>query len=203
MYFYKRVVFFLIFAVHIYKKTKIGIIMKGKRLVWLLMLMLGLGMTASAQRIALKTNMLYWAAMTPNIELEARMAPKVTADITLAGSLASAGGYKLNFAGVEPEVRFWTDRPMARHFFGVAGMFVNYHMKMKEKKHYGDAVGAGLVYGYAFVLGKRWNLETSVGVGMAHFREKRFETDEPDKANHSGWAVVPMRVGITLAYILK
>ncbi len=156
-----------------------------------------------AQRIALKTNLLYWAAMTPNIEMEARLAPKLTADLSVAGSFASVKNYKLHFAGVEPELRYWLERPMARHFVGIAGMFTNYNFKLKEKHHQGDAVGAGLVYGYAFVLGKQWNLETSIGVGMAHFREKNYRNNEkPENANHIGWAVVPMRVGITLSYIL-
>lgn len=155
-----------------------------------------------AQRIALKTNLLYWAALTPNVELEARLTPKLTVDVSVAGSVTSIKDYKLHFAGVEPELRYWLERPMARHFVGIAGLFTNYHFQFEEKRHHGDAVGAGCVYGYAFVLSRRWNLETSVGVGMVHFREKNYRNEQPEKANHTGWAIVPMRVGVTLSYIL-
>lgn len=158
---------------------------------------------AQAQRIALKTNALYWATLTPNIEFEARLAPKVTADISVAGNFAKIKQYNLIFASVEPEIRFWPERPMARHFIGVAAMMTNYQLKFEQTHHYGDALGAGLVYGYAFVLNQRWNIETSLGVGLAKYQEKRFRDIRPDKTNNEGWAVVPMRVGITLSYILR
>ena len=174
-----------------------------KRLHCMLLVVFLSACSCCAQRIALKTNLLYWAALTPNVELEARLAPQLTADVSVAGGFASVKDYKLHFAGVEPELRYWLERPMARHFVGLAGMFANYHFQLKDKRHHGDAVGAGLVYGYAFVLGKRWNLETSIGVGMTHFREMNYRDVKPEKSNHTGWAVVPMRVGVTLSYIIR
>lgn len=174
-----------------------------KRLCCIVLLSGLLTVPVLAQRIALKTNLLYWGILAPNLELEARLAPKLTGDVSVAGSFATLGKYKLNFTAVEPEVRYWMERPMARHYVGVAGLFANYHMHFGEKRHLGDAMGAGLVYGYAFVLGQRWNLETSLGVGLAHFREKRYRDVEPEEANHKGWAVVPMRIGVTLSYVIR
>lgn len=62
-----------------------------------------------------------------------------------------------------------------------------------------DSVSYVICRNLAFLM---LDLETSVGVGMVHFREKNYRNEQPEKANHTGWAIVPMRVGVTLSYIL-
>ena len=39
---------------------------------------------------------------------------------------------------------------------------------LAENRYQGYAVGAGIAYGYAFILGKHWNLELELGVGYAY-----------------------------------
>ena len=71
--------------------------------------------------------------------------------------------------------------------------------------HMGDALGGGVTYGYSFVLSRRWSLETTIGLGMLHVREKKFAegTTEPKEINHTKTIPAPLKAGITFTYILK
>ena len=75
--------------------------------------------TASAQKVAVKTNALYWATTTPNIGMEFSMGPRWTFEI--------AGGYnpwlldketnmKVKHFLVTPEVRYWFCESFNGHF---------------------------------------------------------------------------------------
>lgn len=162
--------------------------------------------SAFAQRIALKTNLLYWATLSPNFELEARLSPKFTGSIAITGNFAKVQDYQPGFVAVEPELRYWFERPMARHFIGLSGMYTDYDIKWKDMSHTGDAVGAGLVYGYDFVIGRQWNIELSIGAGMARVRDIKYNVNtqqKPESPNNIGWKPALMRAGVTLSYILK
>lgn len=74
-----------------------------------------------------------------------------------------------------------------------------------SSRYEGWAVMAGFSYGYSWVLGKRWNLEATVGAGWVHAEYKRFncpacgEYRGADKKNF----LAPTRVGVSLIYMLK
>lgn len=89
---------------------------------------------------------------------------------------------------------------------GIIGTTANYNILLNDTRHAGDAFGGGLTYGYSFVLGKRWSLETSIGAGALHLREKRFNENteaEPESANRRQWVFAPLKAGVTLVYIIK
>jgi hypothetical protein len=80
-----------------------------------------------------------------------------------------------------------------------------YQWRLYDTYYLGDAVGAGLTYGYSFVLNKRWSLETTLGAGWLHLREKRYnEGDEiPQLANRSKDMFAPLKLGVTFVYLIK
>lgn len=41
-------------------------------------------LSANAQRVALKTNALYWFVATPNLQLELKLAPRASVDLSAA-----------------------------------------------------------------------------------------------------------------------
>ena len=59
---------------------------------------------------------------------------------------------------------------MARHFMGISLLGGLYNAKFKEHLYEGDIWAAGLTYGYAFVLSRHWNMEATLGIGMAKLR---------------------------------
>ncbi len=164
-----------------------------KKVLLFLLLVLGGGLafTGKAQKVAIKTNLLYGATATPNLGLEVALAPKWTLDV--------AGGYnpwtfsdnkKWKHWLVQPEVRYWLCEKMGGHFFGFHIHGGQYNIgnvntdfkflgtdfsKLKDSRFDGWFVGAGVAYGYSWMLGKHWNLEAEIGVGYAYSRFDQYQ----------------------------
>lgn len=157
------------------------------------------GTKMNAQKFALKTNLLYWATTTPNLGLEAAMSKKWTFDLS--------GGYngwefdnnkKFKHFSVLPEVRYWTCEAFNGHFFGLHGLVSEYNVsnidifsfspfdKLKDHRYEGWAYGAGLTYGYQFVLSKHWNLEASISGGFIHATYDKYECEKCGKKIEDG-----------------
>ena len=82
---------------------------------------------AHAQRVGIKTNLLYDATTTINLGVEVGLSQKLTLD--LSGNLnlwTWKDNMKWKHWMAQPELRFWTCERFAGHFFGVhalAGQF--------------------------------------------------------------------------------
>jgi len=162
--------------------------------------------SAVAQRVALKTNALYWMTVTPNLSLEARVAPHVTLDLAVEGNLGvKVGKIKPKFAAFRPMVRYYFQRPMARHYVAAGLIVMDYKAELNNREYDGIGYGVGFSYGYVFTIGRRWNLEPSVGVALSHYREDRYRLDGQYafEKHVSGWRPVPMNVGLSVSYVFK
>lgn len=169
--------------------------MKFKRIIRLIVVIMGLSVgKVSAQDIALKTNALYWGTTTPNLGIEVTLAPKWTLDLS--------GGYnpwtfsdnkKWKHWLVQPELRYWLCEKMGGHFWGLHihggqynigkvntdfNLFGTDFSKLKDFRFEGWFVGAGIAYGYAWMLSKHWNLETEIGLGYSYTRYDRYQCPE-------------------------
>ncbi len=138
-----------------------------------------------AQDVAIKTNLLYDATATVNVGVEVGVAPKWTIDIS--GNLNAWNideDTKWRHWLAQPEARYWFCDRFSRHFIGVHAIGGQYNIggvknnvsflgtnfkQLTDKRYQGWAAGAGVAYGYAFILGKHWNLELEIGVGYAYF----------------------------------
>lgn len=161
----------------------------------------------NAQRVALKSNLIDWATLSPNLALEMRLNGRLTLDISATTHPFSftIADIKATHARLQPELRYWFNRPMARHFVGLSFLGALYNVRFKEHWYEGDMWGAGLSYGYAFVLSKHWNMEATLGVGMARLRafDYREGEEKPDTPNLRKWSPVPIRLGLSFSYIFK
>lgn len=161
---------------------------------------------AAAQRIGFKTNALYWAAASPNLGLELRVNRHMTFDIEGTYNRLDIGRYDTRAMIFTPEVRYWLSaRPQAGHFIGATGFAADYNIAIGDTRHKGDAFGAGITYGYSFVLSRHWSLELTAGAGMAYRHEKSFDKNgsEPEAVNVRKWQLAPMKAGVSFVYILK
>ncbi|MBQ2024331.1 MAG: DUF3575 domain-containing protein [Alistipes sp.] len=150
--------------------------------------------TSSAQKVAIKTNALYDATATINLGAEFGLHPRWTLDIS--GNFNSwsknKGGGKWKHWLAQPEARYWFCDRFAGHFIGahlLVGAFNFGSLKNNIKflgtdlsqlsnyRYQGYGYGAGLCYGYAFLLGKHWNLELELGVGYILADYDKFECD--------------------------
>ncbi len=154
-------------------------------LVIALLLLAGSSFGAFAQKVALKTNLVSDALLSPNLALEVGLAPKWTLNTAGQLNLWSVDGHKWRHWLVQPEARYWFCRRFQGHFLGVhaiGGEFnfgnidVNANFlgsdfrKLKDRRYEGWGVGAGIGYGYDWILSRHWNLEAEIGIGWIHGR---------------------------------
>lgn len=137
-----------------------------------------------AQDWAIKTNLISDATATVNIGTEIGIAPKWTIDISGSyNNWSKNDSVKWKHAFIQPEARYWFCDRFSRHFIGahlIGGAFNLGNIQnnisilgtdfsvLSQKRYQGYAYGAGVVYGFAFMLSKSVNLELELGVGYAY-----------------------------------
>jgi len=192
-----------------------------KRIILILTIaVVGIVQSVRAQDAALKTNLLSDGFLSPNLGIEIGLAPKWTLDVSgqfNAWTLSHNRRWK--HWAVQPEARYWFCDRFAGHFIGVHAHGGQYNIggidgkinflgtdarKLKDTRYQGWFAGAGVAYGYAWILGLHWNLEAEIGIGYSYTRYDRFrctgcgkkiETDEP---HHY---VGPTKAAINLVYL--
>ncbi len=166
-----------------------------------------------AQMLAVGTDVLMDALQLPNLGAE-----MVVGERSVIG-LHVFGGYKpwgkdVKVMGVQPEYRwFFSGRPMYRFFLGAGALATSYDVTWAGKVYNGNAVGAGMTFGYVLPLTNRLNVDFHAGFGAIYYRQKEyFEGDFYDedysvngvmRTNATGYTLLPTRIGISLSYILK
>ena len=159
-----------------------------------------------AQKLALKTNLVQWATVSPNLGAEFVLSNHLWLDLSASFNVWFPGSsLDLKHVLVQPELRYWFGRPMSRHYLGATAFYTSYDALLKRKYYYGDAVAAGVTYGYAVVINKHWNFEASVGIGALRYRQYKYPNTEPRplSVNDRGWALVPVKLALSFVYILR
>lgn len=159
--------------------------MKSLRHTILLLLILTGLHSATAQKAALKTNLLYDAALTPNLALEVGLAPKWSFDLSGQLNLWSLRGHKWRHWLLQPEGRYWFCQRFQGHFVGLHVLGGEYNIgniphgfkflgsdfsQLKDHRYQGWGVGAGIAYGYDWAVHRHWNIEAEIGIGWIHTR---------------------------------
>lgn len=157
-----------------------------KTVIFLTALLSGACFSMRAQEVAIKTNVLYDIAATVNAGVEFGLAPKWTLDISgNYNGWTLSGGRKWKHWLVQPEARWWVCDKFAGHFLGVhahggqcnVGNLKNNirflgtdFSKLSDRRYQGWFAGAGVAYGYSWILGRHWNLEAEIGAGWIYTR---------------------------------
>ena len=114
-----------------------------------------------AQKVAVKTNLLYDATTTMNLGLEIGLGKKWSLDLS--------GNYnpwkfddetRLRHWGVQPELRYWLCEKFNGHFLGLHGHYAKYNVggmsflsdNMEHHRYQGHLWGGGISYGYQWLL---------------------------------------------------
>ena len=117
-----------------------------------------------AQKWAVKSNLLYDATATINLGVEAALGPRVTLDISGNYNPWEFGDARWKHWLIQPEVRYWLCERFNGHFFGLHAHYaeynaggINFNADFHRNRYQGHLYGAGLSYGYQWLIGKRWN----------------------------------------------
>lgn len=172
----------------------------------LVLLLLLYSAMAFAQKVAIKTNTAYWASTTLNIGTEFALTPRMTLDLTANyNPFVFRDNKKIMHWAVQPEWRYWTCRRFMGHFVGVHAHYGRYNAGLKTYRYAGWFAGGGVSYGYQWILGKHWNLETELGVGYAYLDFDKYIRNQcgrfVDTGHHNYWG--PTKLSISLMYLFK
>lgn len=172
---------------------------KLKFSIFLAFLMFMAPVAANAQHFGVNTNVLGWAYASPNLGVDVGLSKHFALTADALWSPFEFSGKSHKFWAVQPELRFYPRYRFAGHFIGAEGHFGNYDFGMGQYRYLGNFMaGCGLTYGYNWILGDRWNLEASVGLGYTCLNdkeviaydpvgEKSYLSDEYREHTFSGW----------------
>lgn len=173
-----------------------------------------------AQDVAIKTNLAYDATASANLGMEFALTQQWTLDVS--GNLNAwnmPNDMKWKHWFVQPEARYWFCEKFAGHFLGIHAHSGQYNVggipnninflgtdfsRLSNSRFQGWFVGGGIAYGYAFILGKHFNLELELGIGYSYTRYDRFECAgcgrkvEENKEHHY---VGPTKAAVNLVYL--
>ena len=130
----------------------------------------------SAGRFVLKTNLLYYAILMPNVEVEWKFADRWSAALEIQGAwYAKNEPHKVyRVATAMPEVRYWiVERSRWNGMY--VGAFVGgglYDLCNGKKGHEGEGALAGVSAGYMWAIGKHLSLDAGIGLGYMYARDK-------------------------------
>ena len=201
-----------------------------KYLIIVLLLDFAFPSMVSAQKVGLKTNALYWATTTPNIGAEVALVDRFTFYVeggynpwTLNKNIEV--NRKMKHFLVSPEVRYWFCESFNGHFMGINANYTQFNISSipvppvffdlkalpvqpgdsKSVRNQGWAAGAGITYGYQWILGKNWNLEATLGLGYWYTVYDQYENRKCGLFQQSfeRHLFCPTRCGLSFIYLFK
>lgn len=201
-----------------------------KYLIFILVLAMAFPSAVRAQKVGLKTNALYWATTTPNLGIEFALGDRFTFYVdggynpwTLNNNIDV--NRKLKHFLVSPEFRYWFCESFNGHFIGINGNYSQFNVSAvpippvffsltgakefmgadSNVRNQGWAAGGGITYGYQWILGKRWNLEATIGLGYWYTLYDEFENRQCGflKQTHERHLIGPTRCGLSFIYLFK
>lgn len=129
-------------------------------------------------RFALKTNVLYYGALMPNLELEwlfnDRWSASVEGNIAWWSNDSRHKSYDL--AIIDSEVRRWI-KPRAPWHGMYTGFFAGggwYDLENGGLGYYGEGFMTGLSFGYMWPISRNFSLEAGLGLGYVYTRFKEY-----------------------------
>lgn len=173
-----------------------------------------------AQDVAVKTNLLYDALLTPTLGVEVGIAPRWSLEVDGSLNAWTVNDRRWKQWMVQPEARYWLCQRFSGHFFALHALggqfnfgnlniggynFLGTNLKqLEDHRLQGWMAGAGLGYGYAWILGKHWNLEAEIGLGWVFSKYDVYKCQgcgkkvEEDKThNYYG----PTKAALNLIYV--
>ena len=123
-----------------------------------------IGISLSAQNVAVKTNLLYDATATFNLGAEIGLSPRWTLDLSSNyNPFSFSDNKKWKHWMAQPEARYWFCERFNGHFMGLHLLGGQYNVggvklpfgiypSVEDYRYEGYYYGAGLAYGYQWVL---------------------------------------------------
>lgn len=177
------------------------------------------GGTLYSQSLAIKSNLIYDAIAVANLGVEIPLAPKWTLDVSGNLNAWTINNHRWKHWLVQPEARYWLCERFQGHFFGIHALGGQYNVgnlrnsihflgtdfsDLTHNRYEGWMVGAGLAYGYSWILSKHWNIEAEIGFGWIYTRSDVYPCEKCGTkfdANRVHNYVGPTKAALNLVYL--
>ena len=163
-------------------------------------------------KFAIKTNALYWATTTANLGFEVGLSKKLTLDVSgNYNPWVFSNNKQIKHWLVQPELRYWLCERFYGHFFGLHAHYAEANVSnlnifgLGDYRYQGNIYGAGISYGYQWILNKRWSMEATVGVGYARLNFDKYNCGTcgskigKEHKNYFG----PTKIALSIIYVIK
>lgn len=163
-------------------------------------------------KFAVKTNALYWATTTANLGFEVGLSKKLTLDVSgNYNPWEFSDNKQIKHWLVQPELRYWLCERFYGHFFGLHAHYAEANVSnlnifgLGDYRYQGNIYGAGISYGYQWILNKRWSMEATVGVGYARLNFDKYNCGtcgskiSKEHKNYFG----PTKIALSIIYVIK
>lgn len=184
-----------------------------KKYILSIIIVLSTSIGVRAQMIGINTDLVWDACCVPSLGIEVGTGNSTSFVFNAFGGRNPWGMKDANFAGIQPEFRYWlAHRAMHKEFLGVGSLFASYKFPLAGKIYDGYTAGLGMTLGYAFKMNKRFVLNVHAGCGALFYNQKEyFKDDNFDmytnsygevEANAHGFNILPTNFGVTITYII-
>lgn len=167
---------------------------------------------------ALKNNLLYDAILTPNLTFEVKLAKRWTLQVEGGFNpfpLDDTKEHKWRHFLVDLEAKYWFCEAFHRDFIGVNVAYSHYNVAkgaypigwlypaVKQNRFQGDAVMAGVSYGWSFPVSKHVAFELEAGVDAGYTWYGKYECPHCGAlvAQERKWFAVP-KAGVNISILL-
>lgn len=157
--------------------------------------------------LALRTNLLRWATLTPDIGIEWRINRNWSIQVNGSWTSWSWDDSNRRYAlwEVSPEVRYYIGKEK-RGYLGAMYHVGQFNYKFSDTGRQGDLMGGGITGGYWLKLNRSLSLDFSLGIGCTHADYDKYTVIDGvrvkrGKENKNYWGV--NHAGITLVWKLK
>jgi len=166
-------------------------------------------------QFAVKANLINTVTSTLSVGAEVRLTKNVTFNTSASWNpwtYNAEENTKFKFLLVEPEIRYWSCESFNGHFFGIHGHYAYYNVgslpspfseTMNQHRFEGQLAGAGISYGYHWLLSPRWSLDAEIGAGYAKLWYEKYPCLTCAKVltneNKNYWGIT--RAGLSIVYL--
>ena len=159
---------------------------------------------AKPYTLALRTNLLRWTTLTPDLGIEWRISRH--AGILVNGSWTSwtwnGNDHRYALWEVAPEVRWYLGKEK-RGYIGAMYKAGAFNYKLSETGKQGDLMGGGITGGYQLKLNKALSLDFNLGLGYIHADYEKYTVIDgvrvrDGKETKNWWG--PVSAGVTLTW---
>jgi hypothetical protein len=177
-----------------------------------------LGEETKQPRMALRTNLLYDATLSPNLGVDVRVDSAWTVGLLVginAWDIDKTENKKWRHALFSLRARKYRDSLFHKGYFEGDLIYSHYNVgnvkfpfglykSVKDRRLQGDLVALGGKYGYSWILARHWRIEAEAGVAVGYAWFKEYDCDHCGTYYGKGDRIFLLpQLGINVVYIIN